>query len=61
MKEHVTPHADWCKGKDGQVFWDAEDGVSVCRECGAVTEERDVEVEITMTPFESEGDDGHPA
>jgi hypothetical protein len=58
VKEHVTPHADWCQGRDGQVFWDPEDGISMCRECGAVTEEHEVEGDQQMTP---EVTDGHEA
>ena len=56
MKEHVTEHKDWCQGRDGQVFWDPEEGVSACRECGAQTQEREVEGEQQMMP---EVDDGH--
>jgi hypothetical protein len=59
VKEHVTPHADWCQGRESQVFWDQESNVSECRECGAVTEEVEGEVEV-VDPPESEGDDGHP-
>lgn len=56
MKEHVTLHKDWCEGKDSMVFWDPEDGISQCHECGAVTEEVDSTVEVQMTP---EVTDGH--
>ena len=57
MKEWITDHADWCQSKDNsQVFWDQEDGVTLCRECLAVAEERDSDVEGQML----EEPDGHP-
>lgn len=55
MIEYVTPHADWCQGRDGQVFWDQESNVSECRECGAITEERQTDVEAQMIPEETDG------
>ena len=56
MKEHVTPHADWCQGKDAKVWWDEEGGLSVCHECGAITEEQDTDTEVQMTPEVVDGD-----
>jgi hypothetical protein len=57
--EFVTPHKDWCRGKDSQVFWDQESNVSECRECGAITEERETNVETQMMPEAQEESDGH--
>lgn len=56
MKEMVTEHAEWCSSKDNsQVLWDIESNVSECRECGAVTTERDTDTEQQMTPEVSDG------
>jgi hypothetical protein len=55
VKEHITPHADWCPAKDNsQVLWDPEDGISLCHACLAVTEERDTDTEVQI-PEEPDG------
>lgn len=57
MKEYVTEHTKWCKVADNsRVMWDEETNVTRCLECGALTEERDTEVEAQMMPEGSNGE-----
>lgn len=59
MKEFVTEHRPWCAAADNsRVFWDEETDITRCEGCGAITEERDTDVEQQMIP---EVDDGHEA
>jgi Zn ribbon nucleic-acid-binding protein len=60
VKEWVTEHVEWCQHKDNsEVMWDQESNVTSCMDCGAITEQRDTEVETQMLP--QEVPDGHPA
>jgi transcription initiation factor TFIIIB Brf1 subunit/transcription initiation factor TFIIB len=49
MINFVTLHEEGCPAPDNsQVWWDPEDGISMCHACGAVTEEYNSDDEERM-------------
>lgn len=62
MKEQYTEHTDWCKTRDASVMWDEDTNVTRCGECGALTEEREIQMKMQMSPelLDRQGvSDGH--